>query len=126
MKDYYELNGFENIYLEDSYVLDIIDNFEEEVVIFLLDLVLLETHDLYKQPENDEKYFYKKGKIVFECILSLLWHEKTFEKTKALKLKNIDFGNVDIFVYENDKYNLSGDWGNLTIKTNHPPYIEWV
>ena len=32
----------------------------------------------------------------------------------------IDFGNIDEFFYEDEFYNLSGDWGTLKIQSAKP------
>ncbi len=57
--DYFNFPGFENIYLEDSYVLEIKTN--STSVEILLEAVLTEQHSLYTNPKNDEQYCYKKS-----------------------------------------------------------------
>jgi len=50
--EYHQLLGFEHIYLEDSYVLDIPT--QETAVEFQLLAVLIETNPLYETPLSDQ------------------------------------------------------------------------
>jgi hypothetical protein len=51
--DYCDFQGFENIYLEDSYVLEIKTN--STSVEILLEAIMTEQHSLYTNPKNDEQ-----------------------------------------------------------------------
>lgn len=55
--NYWQFPGFENIYLEDSYVLSINDKTSIQI---LLEAVLTENHSLYTQPLPEEQYCYRR------------------------------------------------------------------
>ncbi len=120
--DYFNFPGFENIYLEDSYVLEIKTN--STSVEILLEAVLTEQHSLYTNPNSNEQYCYKKIVIHFPDAESVIWIDrKMISYTDANG--EIDFGNIDEFYLENDFYRLSGDWGELKIKSGKP-IIEYI
>ena len=52
--NYSEINELKDIYLEDSYVLKILESRNE--IIFELDAVLTQNHPAYDFPKLDEKY----------------------------------------------------------------------
>lgn len=114
--NYWQFPGFENIYLEDSYVLSI--NAKTSIQI-LLEAVLTENHSLYTQPLPGEQYCYRRMTVNFP-------HPQTYD----LVLNNIspiadpdggvDYGNIDEFFRADDKYYLRGEWGELTIVSDPP------
>ncbi|MEG3894755.1 MULTISPECIES: hypothetical protein [unclassified Microcoleus] len=116
--NYWQFPGFENIYLEDSYVLSI--NAKTSIQI-LLEAVVTENHSLYTQPLPGEQYCYRRMTVNFP-------HPQTYD----LVLNNIsaiadpdgsvDYGNIDDFFMADDKYYLRGEWGELTI-VSAPPLI---
>jgi len=114
--NYWQFPGFENIYLEDSYVLSI--NAKTSIKI-LLEAVLTENHSLYTQPLPGEQYCYRRMTVNFP-------HLQTYD----LVLNNIspiadpdgsiDYGNIDEFFMVDDKYYLRGEWGELAIVSDPP------
>lgn len=116
--NYWEFNGFENVYLEDSYVLDIHASTSVEICI---EAVLTENHFLYAQPLAGEQYCYRQMTIKFA-------HPHTYN----LVLQNInpipdpdgsvDYGNIDEFFSDDGKYYLRGEWGELTT-VSEPPLL---
>ncbi len=114
---YYEFPGFENIYLEDSYVL----GFEEKqgLMRILLDLVLTKDHSSYHDPLSNEQYCYKRAYITFSDITSSIWVSKTL-KEYAYVDEEVDYGNIDSFLFDNGHYYLEGDWGRLDIVSSPP------
>lgn len=120
MSSYYDWEGFADIYLEDSFVLGIYESPDE--ISFIVEAVLTENHSLYTLPESDEQYCYKKGKIVFQGLKYVKWinrNEAPFTDASAEE----DYGNIDVFELSNDKYRLSGDWGELEV-TSSP--VKWI
>lgn len=112
MSNYFEWEGFEALYLEDSYVLGISE--EEEIITFYVEAVLTEKHPLYKAPNEDEQYCYKRGRIVFENIKERNWVSRSqleFVDSES----DADLGNIDSLKLDNNRYNLSGDWGELEL-----------
>jgi hypothetical protein len=110
--EYYKLPGFENVYLEDSYVL----GFEEEqdLIRILLDLVLTEDHPQYHIPLQGEQYCYKRAYITFNHVKSAIWVNKALRKYRDVN-EETDYGNIDRLLFSNDHYYLEGDWGKLDI-----------
>jgi hypothetical protein len=116
--NYWQFPGFENIYLEDSYVLSIIN--AKTSIQILLEAVLTENHPLYTQALPGEQYCYRRMTVNFP-------HPQTYD----LVLNNIspivdpddgsvDYGNIDEFFRADDKYYLRGEWGGLTIVSDPP------
>lgn len=109
---YEKINGFQNIYLEDSYVLDI--EIRYGIVKFYLDFVLTPEHEFYTPPKENEQYCYKKGIIVFDKVTKIQWFDITgIPATDANN--SIDYGNIDSFVFNDGLYILNGDWGNMEL-----------
>jgi hypothetical protein len=119
--NYYELDpDFSEIYLEDSYVVGL--NETSNSIEFLMDLALREKHPFYIPPKADEQYCFKKGKIIFPDVKNITWKEKSFMPSKDAD-GEIDYGNIDSFVFENGKYNLTGGWGEVLIESGTPKII---
>ena len=112
MSNYHEWDAFKDVYLEDSFVLDIHES-DKELSIFI-EAVLTERHPLYSKPNKNEQYCYKKCKIIFTNCSSINWITKNIIPTTDAD-GSIDYGNVDRFVLTNDQYELSGDWGEVHI-----------
>lgn len=120
--NYYELPGLENIYLEDSYVLDIqISNTSAQ---FLLDLVITKNHPKYKHPSPKEQYCYKKSWLQFNQLKEFNWIKKIMYPYRDAN-EEIDYGNIDALIFLNEKYNLYGDWGEIEI-ISAPPIVEII
>ena len=117
---YYQLRGFEYVYLEDSYVLDIQIN--PSSVEFSLSVVLTEQHPLYEPPLPGERYCHRRGLLRFPNVERVKWLEKSMRPyTDATG--TVDYGNIDEFYLADENYYLSGDWGSLEIKSS-PPSLE--
>jgi hypothetical protein len=118
--NYWQFPGFENIYLEDSYVLSINTKISIQI---LLEAVLTENHSLYTQPLPGEQYCYRRMTVIFP-------HPQTYD----LVLNNIspvadpdgsvDYGNIDEFFMADGKYYLRGEWGELTIVSDPPILVD--
>jgi len=116
MKEYFNIEVLKNIYLEDSYVLEIIE--QSDKILFKVDFVLCESHPYYKTPQINERYCYRHGEIIFSEIVEIRWIEKNTENYSydANNLK--DLGNIDSFFYEGNKFFLEGSWGEVIIKSD--------
>ena len=105
-----DFDALENIYLEDSYVLNI--SKEKDSVVFEMEFVLTHKHSLYRPAKKNEKYCYRHGRLQFsECSMVRLQRSNCPPSTDANG--DIDFGNVDSFVKTNEKVSLNGCWGVL-------------
>ncbi len=110
---YEKINGFQNIYLEDSYVLGI--EIRYDIVKFYLDFVLTPEHEFYTPPKEGEQYCYKKGIIIFDKVTKIQWSDiKGILSTDTDG--SIDYGNIDTFVFNDGLYILDGDWGNMELE----------
>ncbi len=110
---YYELAGFQNVYLEDSFVFEI----HESVSKFVLhmEVVLNEQHPFYTSPKSSEQYCYKKAAIIFTDVETVEWEEKNFKRYPDAN-GEYDYGNIDTFYLVDGYYYLAGDWGRVKIK----------
>lgn len=117
-KNYYLFNDtLTNVYLEDSYVLDIQE--VDGLITFLLEIVLTEKHSLYTQPLIGEQYCYKKGTLTFPNTESYNLVRSNAQPSKDPD-GSIDYGNIDEFYFNDGSYTLSGEWGVLNIKSDSP------
>ena len=116
---YYRLPGFEAVYLEDSYVLDIRAN-ADSVDIFL-DAVLTEQHAQYITPKPTEQYCYRSAHIYFSDVKKVTWVEKSMTPYKDPN-GEVDYGNIDTFYFADGHYHLAGDWGVLDIVSPRPRF----
>ena len=120
INNYFELDGFQDIYLEDSFVIGIQET--ESSIRFDCDFVILENHKLYTIPEVGEQYCYRNGYIEFTNITILDWIKRD-EVVFSNDCYDNDYGNIDIFYLDNETYHLQGDWGEVMI---HAKIVELV
>ncbi|GIU52347.1 hypothetical protein TUM4438_44850 [Shewanella sairae] len=108
MKNYFEIEGLKNIYLEDSYVIDIKET--ESGIIFDMEFVLKPAHSCYSEPLSNEQYCYKDGTIEFIGCSSINWISRS-KQVFTDRNKNVDHGNIDSFFRKGAVNHLEGDWG---------------
>jgi len=118
--NYYDFKGFENIFLEDSFVLNLIIT----PLIFTIDLelILTQNHFLYQKPLPNELYCYRKAQIKFSNVESIIWTDK-IQQPLTDASGEMDFGNIDEFLLIDGTYKIFGELGNLEIIGN-PPELE--
>jgi hypothetical protein len=117
---YYQIQGLEHVYLEDSYVLDVRTSLSS--VEFSLSVVLTEQHPLYSPRLPGEQYCYRSGLLRFPNVRRFEWIEKSMIPfTDASGA--VDYGNIDEFYRTDEHYYLSGDWGTLEVESS-PPSLE--
>jgi hypothetical protein len=119
--DYWQFLGFENIYLEDSYLLDLKTNSRIEA---LVEAVLRESHPLYAPPRPGEQYCYNDIRIIFPEVREYRWLEKRMTPIRDPD-GHVDYGNIDELYLLDSKYYMSGEWGKLEIDSR-PPVVEYV
>lgn len=115
--NYSKFSGFEYVFLEDSFVLKIKTN--SLSADFNMEFVLTKNHQFYEKPKPNEMYCYKKGVINFPKVEEVVWTEVSMNPSIDID-SEVDFGNIDSFYFENDFYHLSGDWGEVKIKSQSP------
>lgn len=114
-RSYEGFPGFEEVYLEDSWVLRVEES--SESIKFEMELVLCEGHPQYHAPYKDEQYCYSKGSIVFDKPSDVTWLAKTMTRPAVDANGEVDFGNVDSFELKNGVYHLQGDWGEIELRS---------
>ena len=115
MSNYFEIDELRNVYLEDSFVLNIEEN--ENEIRYEIEFVLTENHPLYSEPLETEAYCYRKGVLLFRGVSSKIW-EFSCDNQFFDKNNEIDFGNIDSLNFSGRKFNLSGDWGAISFEAN--------
>ncbi|NJL84316.1 MAG: hypothetical protein HC890_17860 [Chloroflexaceae bacterium] len=115
--NYWKLPGFENIFLEDSYVFKI--GSTSNLMDLIVEAVLTEAHPQYHPPLPKEQYCYR------EMILSFPFPQKyllILSNIKAAKSadNSLDYGGIDKFYRNGDVYCLNGDWEELIIVCDRP------
>ncbi|MGR3278685.1 hypothetical protein ACSYAD_26680 [Acaryochloris marina NIES-2412] len=113
-QQYYKIPELEQIYLEGSFVTNIKEN--NGSIIFFVDFVLREEHLEYTVPNEDEIYCYRSGCIRFLNSCSIKWISKTISPITDAR-GDIDYGNIDTFVFSNNIYQISGEWGEIEINS---------
>jgi hypothetical protein len=104
---------FRPYYLEDSYVLSILE--DSSSISFEMEIVLTPLHPAYGPPKIGEHHCYRRGSLVFLNVDNRIW----IERNKVLSSDitgDSDLGNIDIFLirHPND-YRLEGSWGEVQI-----------
>ena len=114
---YYSIPSFNEVYLEDSFVLSIVKS--NDSVEILVEAVLREHHPKYNSPKPGEQYCYKKGRLLFKGITQHSWLEKIMKPIKDID-GEVDYGNIDWFYLEDGHYRIGGEWGELDIISDEP------
>ena len=113
---YYNWEIFKNIYLEDSFVLEI--NEVSNSFVFKVEVVLTENHPLFENPKFGEKYCYKDAFILFSNPTLIRWDLKNLGFVSSDANNESDLGNIDVFYKDENGYYLEGDWGKVLIKSD--------
>lgn len=116
--DYFEVPGLATVYLEDSYVLDIVE--EPGSFSFTMEFVLTKNHPRYHEPRAGEMYCYERGRLTFTDVSHVEWLERS-QQTYTDAAGEQDLGNIDYLKQENDHWHAGGDWGQVRVYTTLPP-----
>ncbi|TVQ84672.1 MAG: hypothetical protein EA357_02440 [Micavibrio sp.] len=120
VSQYYDWDRFKNIYLEDSFVLDIEES--EDQLSFVLEIVLTEGHPLHSPKNENEQHCYKEGKIVFRKLKEIRWIRRNIRPYIDADGSK-DYGNIDVFKLSAEGYHLEGDWGEVIINSSEPEVV---
>ena len=74
MKDYTDFDGFDQVYLEDSWVVAIMAT--PGRLLFRCEIVLREGHPMHRTKRVEEQYCYGMGVIDFKQVASLHWDDQ--------------------------------------------------
>ncbi|MEV8565608.1 hypothetical protein AB0436_08525 [Streptomyces sp. NPDC051322] len=117
MLDYPSLDGFENVYLEDSFVLGITAS--PARLALELDLVLTPGHPAYTTPVPGEQHCYVKATIEFLNVRRLEWTEQGTPPAVDAS-GSVDYGGVDALHWNGAAFHLEGDWGKADVESSLP------
>ena len=109
--EYGDWSVLRELYLEDSYVLEILECPGE--LTFRMEFVLREGHPRYRAPRHGEKYCYERGELTFQGVTALRWLERN-DVVSLDATSERDLGNVDQLYCEDGRYTACGDWGRVT------------
>lgn len=109
--EYSEWAALREFYLEDSYVLEIVESSSE--LLFRMELVLREGHPGYHSPRDGEQYCYEAGELKFRGTRDVRWIERN-EVLSFDATGKSDLGNIDQLYIEGGRYTAAGDWGRVS------------
>lgn len=118
MTDYPTVADLSAVYLEDSYVLQLVE--EPGTVRFRLEAVLTPEHPAYHPPNNGEQYCYAMGWLVFSGVENVEWKRRSAAHSVDAT-GEVDLGNIDYMKREAEAWVLGGDWGDVVIVTRADP-----
>lgn len=118
--EYYEHPNLSSYYLEDSYVLDIVE--EREAVVFRVEFVLTEDHSQYRAPDPGTQYCYATGSLTFPGVSHVEWAEKDIQ-VHTDPDGSEDIGNIDYLEQEGSRWKIGGEWGQMLIYTTNAPTV---
>jgi hypothetical protein len=117
---YHTMPGFEHVYLEDSYVTEIIESSGR--LEFALELVLLEGHPLYAPTAPGEQHCYRPARLVVPDVRQVVWIERHIRPFKDAA-DQVDYGNIDAMYERDGLYHLEGDWGIVEVASGPPQLL---
>lgn len=122
MGKYWLLPGFEDLYLEDSWVLSIRPS--ESTLTLEVELVLRESHPLFRAPRPGEQYCYRRGRIRFEDVTELSWSGHGSSPATDVTGEQ-DLGSLDEFEVLGCAFTVGGDFGRIKVVSRQPT-VEYV
>ncbi len=120
MSSYVDLPGFENLYLQDSWVLGLHET--EKTFHIDLEAVLTPEHPAWHDRKPGEQHPYRPVRIQFDNVQSVEWMDKHLEPTTDPD-GSVDFGNIDSFEYDGNRYEVQGGWGHVVVITPTKPLV---
>lgn len=122
MVDYAQLDGFANVYLEDSFVLEI--KATPGLLVLEVELVFTPQHPSYHPPASGEQHCYARATIEFPNVRNLMWADQgTPPAVDASGTK--DFGGIDALFWNGSVFHVGGDWGVIDVASAPPVVRTW-
>ncbi|PSK98286.1 hypothetical protein CLV30_12072 [Haloactinopolyspora alba] len=118
--DYSDVPALADVYLEDSFVLEIVE--EAGALRFTIEAVLTERHPDYRPPGPDEQYCYADAHLMFTSTTAIEWISRAAVSFTDASGET-DLGNIDEMVRVDDHWRISGDWGEVNVYTPDPPEL---
>jgi hypothetical protein len=117
---YTDLPDLADVYLEDSFVLEVRES--SDSVALRLDLVLTQDHPRYRDPLPGEQYCYVPATLTFATASKIDWIDRSSAQFRDAN-GEVDMGNIDFFQVEEGAFHLGGDWGEVRIFSAAPPTL---
>jgi hypothetical protein len=114
---YTRFDGFENLYLEDSFVLDVAARPGRLTI--SAELILTEGHPDYREPRSDERYCMRDGVIEFASVRSLRWTGQGIPPSTDAS-GSIDYGSIDALHLSEGVIHIEGDFGQIEMESARP------
>jgi hypothetical protein len=118
MTHYAEMPGLSALYLEDSYVLDIVEAAGR--LTFSMSAVLTPEHPAYRDPLPGEQYCYANGALEFSDVAHTEWLERSTRRYVDATGET-DLGNIDSLTSADGTYEVAGDWGRVRVRCAGAP-----
>ncbi|KAA0093679.1 hypothetical protein CIW49_26935 [Mycolicibacterium sp. P1-18] len=119
MIDYTRFPGLSDVYLEDSYVLAIVET--PGRVTFRLEAVLIPEHPAYRDPPAGQHHCYAVGDLIFADVTHVDWVRRS-DRRFVDASGETDLGNVDVLRIDGNVIVLEGDWGELRLTGGRPRF----
>ena len=112
MRAYTEILELEHFVLEESWVLDISST--PGGLTIRIDLVLDKDHPELKPAPAGDVYYTRQGVLSFDGVRRLEWIDQGARPSRDAS-GEVDFGNIDSMLSEDDQYELEGDFGTIRL-----------
>jgi len=112
MSNYFEHPELSELYLEDSFVLDL--QISPNTVVLDMEFVLREGHQRYSMPTEDEQYCYNRGRLRFTGVTTSTWRMPT-RLPATDETGEVDYGGIESYSITENRHHLSGEFGELLI-----------
>jgi hypothetical protein len=112
MRSYVEIDALRDVVLEESFVLNL--RAEPGSLEFEAEFVLGEKHPDYRVPAADESDCFVRGTLRFRGVRSLNWEDQGAPPATDAS-GEIDYGHIDDLRWDDDLFELEGDWGRMRV-----------
>lgn len=109
---YQEIGSLAEIFLEDSFVLDI--EVRPGSATFAMEFVLTPDHKDFQPPAPGTHHCYRRGWLRFTGVTRCLWSNQGAPPARDAN-GELDFGNIDFFEWDDAGYVVEGDWGRMEL-----------
>ncbi|AZP23510.1 hypothetical protein EJC51_31045 [Streptomyces aquilus] len=116
------MSGFEDVYLEDSFVLGVTAT--PGRLCLDVDLVLTAHHPAYRPPAPGEQNCYIRARIEFPHVRSLTWTDQGTPPAVDAS-GEADYGGIDALFWDGSAFHLEGDWGSIDVASGPPGIIQF-
>lgn len=120
MTTYSDIADLANVYLEDSFVLEIDERPTQ--LRFRGEFVLTENHPRYHPPAAGEQYCYARGWLVVPDTTHIEWTRRSGQHFTDATGEE-DLGNIDYLRHHDNHWLIGGDWGEARAYTTDNPTL---